>query len=84
MSVCSITFSQNMGFCWMCRCGLQRPELVLGKDYSPLIYTKLHKILLGADFYILLVVKSVNTGRPPIVFCNEFLIGSKYVGLQGS
>jgi hypothetical protein len=33
-------------------------------------------------FYMLLTVKNANTDLPPLGFCNEPLLGSKYDGFE--
>ena len=42
--------------------------------YSPLIYTKLHGILLRAVFYMLFGGFRANMGRPPIPFPHAIAI----------
>jgi len=37
---------------------------MLGKDYSPLIYTKLHRILQNGVFHMLLAAENANTDTP--------------------
>jgi hypothetical protein len=50
---------------------------MLGAVYSPLIYTKLHRIPQGVVFNMLLGGFCANTDLPPLSFCNEPLLGSK-------
>jgi hypothetical protein len=48
----------------------------IGSEKSSDVIYRLNFSMLG----LFLVVKSANSDRPPIGFCNESLLGSKYAG----